>query len=179
MKKSTIVFPLLGAAIILAGCTEFRAHDAPIGVTSTPVVAATAGAAEKDLTAFATDEIKARAAELVALHTEKGFPYKELEGPTNGPALLYLSLASKDEKIQLNALKKLSSTYTSNPKSETQALAGPELQEVILKFLNEGNDAQLYHALNATGHSFGTLGNPEVVKKVIEIASSRWFVAMR
>ena len=177
--KTTIVAPMLAASLIYCGCGQPSQPQATGTPAPQATVAATATAAptpeaaqEVALTAFADDAIKARAAELAKLHTDRGFPRDEVKGPENGPPLLYLALTAEGA-VKLDALKQLEFAYTSaNSSSKTQAKADKAYYDAILHFLNSSDETEQFYALKSADDCFGKEPDPGVKAKVLEMATS-------
>ncbi len=167
----------LGVTLCLSGCAkpglpnESPAPQATTQAQTTPQVPVTPEP-EADLGAFADDAVKARAAKLAESYTEKGFPREASQDKDNGPAFLYLAATSSSPDVQLEALKKLDSVYTTSSTSKTQAQADENYDKVVLHFLNSSDDAQRYYALEASGDSLRKDGSPQVLERLIEIGSS-------
>ena len=177
--KTTIVAPMLAASLIYCGCGQPAQPQATATPTAQVTATATAtatptpeAAQEVDLTAFADDKIKARAAELARAHTDRGFPRDEVKGPENGPPLLYLAL-TEEGAVKLDALKQLEFVYTSaNSNSKTQAKADKAYYDVILHFLNSPDETVQFYALKSADDCFGKEPDPGVKAKVLEMATS-------
>ena len=167
----------VGVTLCLAGCAKGGLPNdrpsTPATAQASPSPTSTSQAeASSDLGAFADDAVKERAAKLAESHTDKGFPREATQDPENGPAFLYLAATSSDPKIQLEALEKLESVYTTSSSSKTQTQADENYDKVVLHFLNSSDDSQRYYALQASGDSLRKDGSPAVLQRLIEIGSS-------
>lgn len=158
----------------LAGCKSPGPDAAPTATATIPAPARSTPAPTKTpgLSDFADEAVKARAQELLKVRTTAGFPSKEIKGPENGPAVLYLALTAQDKEVKVHALKALGATYTSSSNSETQAQADQTYADAVLSFLNSENETYQYYALEAAKDCFKENAFPAVKDKVLEMASS-------
>jgi HEAT repeat protein len=172
MKMTNAPAVLLAVALSgLIGCKTSGLPSESTPTASDPVISVSR-APQPSLTDFADDKIKARAKELLKVRTSAGFPYKDLKGPENGPAVLYLALTAEDKSMKKDALKALPSTYTSSSNSDGRRIVDKPYGDAVLSFLQSENPAEQYYGLLAAKDCFGKDQFPAVKAKVLETAAS-------